>query len=422
MTIEATDLKIDLEEKERWRRTLSVTVPASVVTAERRSVLDRLSSRMKLKGFRSGKVPASVVEQRYGAAVNQEVLDKVIGEAYKEALRLESLNPISQGEVDEVEYEPDQDLVFSISFDVHPKIEVARLGGFAIERPAAEVADADVDRVVERLRDQNAAWQPAEEGKPESGDFVAVTVHMLEDGEPSGEPNHYDLVLGEGDAIPDVEAAIHTLEPGQTADFHVKFPDDFPNEERRGQEQHLRITLEGRKTKDLPEVDDAFARSLGEFEDVETLRARIREDLEGEALEQAEGAVRGQIMRNILDANPFEVPDSMVDRYIESLMGDTEGADPQQLARARAEIRPEAERAVKRILLVEHIADAQGLRADENEIEERIEKIAEDNESTPAHVYAGLQKAGRLEILEREITENKVFEFLKDRSEIVQAD
>lgn len=421
MAIDTSSLRIDLEEKERWRRTMSVTVPASVVSAERRKVIDRLSGRLKLPGFRSGKIPASVVEQRYGPAVNQEVLDQLIGDAYEKALEQESISPISRGEVEEVRFEPDEDLVFSISFDVQPEFEISRLGGFAVQRPDPTVEEDDVGRVLQRLRDQNGAWAPVEEGTPETGDLVSVTVERLVDGEPAGEPHHYDLVLGEDDAIPDVEAALHTLEPGRTDTFQVTFPEDFPAEEQRGQEQTLRITLKARKVRELPELDDAFARSLGDFEDVEVLRARIREDLESEAEEQAESAVRGQLVQNLLDANPFEVPDSMVERYMDSMLGDVEGVDPEKLARAREEIRPRAERSVKRILLVDRIAGSQELGATEDEIDERIEEIAEKNDTTPSEVYARLQRSGRLEVIERELTERKVFEFLKEQSEVVPA-
>lgn len=421
MAIDAGTLKIDLEEKERWRRTLSVTVPASVVSAERRRILQKLGGRMKMPGFRSGQVPASVVEKRYGSAVNQEMLDRVIGDAYKEALRLESLSPISQGEVDDIRYEPDEDLVFSISFDVRPEIELSRVGGFAIERPASQVGDAEVDRVIERLRDQNSAWKPADDGTPEPGDLVSISAQKLVDGEPEGEAHDYDLVLGEGDAIPDVESAVCTLTPGESGEFTVTFPDDFSNEERRGEKQHLRITLKARKIKDLPDVTDDFARSVGDFEDVDQLRTRIREDLQREAGEQAESAVRGRLLQQIVEANPFDVPESMVERYVESVMGDTEGADPERVEQARAQIRPEAEAAVKRFLVVERVAETQGLTATEDEIDARVEEIAEKNDATPSEVYARLQKSGGIDQLERDITERKVFEFLKSRSEIVDA-
>lgn len=421
MSIDVQKLKVDVEEKERWRRTLNVTVPASIVSTEREKILEKLGGRLKLPGFRSGKVPASVVEKRYGPAVRREMLDRVIGDAYKEVLRARSLSPISEGEVDDVSWEPDEDLVFSISFDVRPEIELGRLGGFAVERPPSEVGEEEVDQVLDRLRDQNAAWSPVEEGKPEAGDLASVSVVKLTDGEPEGEAQDYDLELGEGEAIPDVESAIYTLEPGESGDFDVTFPDDFPNEDRRGEEQRLRITLRGRKVKDRPELDDDFARSLGDFEDLDDLRTKIAEDLGEEARSRAKQAVRGQIVQHILEANAFEVPVTMVDRYIESVMGDTEGVDPEKVEEARAQIRPEAERAVKRFLVLERIAETQELRATEDEIDERIEEIAEKNDMSPSELYGRLQKSGRLEQIERDITETKVFDFLEQQSEIVDA-
>lgn len=421
MTVDAAQLKIALEEKEHWRRTLSVTVPAQVVAQQRQEIADRLAKRLKLPGFRKGKIPASVVEKKFGGALDQELLDKVIGEAYREALRMEDLQPISEGEVDDVKYEPREDLTFTISFDVRPQIELGRLGGFAVQRPEPVVKDEDLTQVLERLRQQGGTWVPTDEGQPVEGDMASVSVQKLVDGEEEGEGHDYDLVLGRGEAIPDVEDAIRSLEPGASGDFTVTFPEDFPTEERRGEKQHLRITLRARKVRELPELDDDFARSLGDFEDLDTLRAKIREDLEKEAEEQSESAVRSQLLQSLLEANPMDVPGSMVDRYIEGMLGDTKDADPEAVARAKEQIRPEAEQAVKRILLIERVAEIQDLRATEEDVDERIEAIAGQNDVSPSEVYASFQKTGRLETLEREITENNVFDFLKGQSEIVTA-
>lgn len=420
MATQTSPLRVDLQESDRWRRTLNVTVPASRVNEERARIVRRLASRLKLPGFRSGKIPERVVEERYGAALRQETLDKVIGEAYKEALGQQELRPISEGQVEKVDYEPEGDLVFSVAFDVQPEIEISRVSGFVVERPSIPVTDAEIDQVLERLRDQNAVWEPAEEGTPETGDLTAVEVQRLDPGTeaPEGEPQGYELVLGEGDAIPDVESAIYTLAPGATGTFDVRFPDDFPNEARRGEEQRLRITVKSRRVKNLPELGDDFARSVGDFETLDALKARIREDLEKEAAEQVEGAVRGRLLEFIVEANPFEVPRSMVEAYLKSVMGDVSEADPQRVEEAREQLRPEAERAVKRILVIERVAETQGLRATEEEVDDRIQEIAEKNDSTPAQVYARLQKAGRIDALEREIMETKVFDFLKAKSEI----
>jgi trigger factor len=422
MTIPSAQLQIDVEERERWRRTLSVTVPAELVRQERERTVKRLAGKLKLPGFRKGKVPAAMVEKQYGPTLQRETLDRVIGEAYRTAITERSLEPISQAEVEDVEYRPesDSDLRFRISFDVRPEIRIERLGGFRVARPDVPVSEAEVDQVMHRLREQAGVWKPAGDPGPAlDGDLVTVRIVRLEDGgEPEGEGQGYQLIVGDGDAIPDVEAAIQTLAPGTTGDFTVRFPDDFPNPERRGEEQRLRISVVDRRTKELPALDDAFARAMGEFDSLDALRARVRADLEEEARINADGVATVRLLDAILEANPFEVPRSMVERYIEAVMGDTSKADPEEVERTREQIRPDAELGVKRTVLITRVADAHGLHATPEEFSARIAEMAERAKITPAQARAQLDKAGRLESLERELTDRKVFAFLREKSEI----
>ena len=419
MAIEGNQLHISVEEGERWRRTMSVTVPSGMVSSERRRLTGELAKRVKLPGFRKGHVPSSVVEKRFGHSLNREALDKLIGVAYREALSREELNPISEGEVGDVQYEPDRDLTFSISFDVRPEIELSRLGGFKVERPPIEGLDTRLEEVLVRLREERGTWQPVEDGRPEDGDLVAVEIRRIEEGEP-GEVQPYQLVLGQGDAIPDIEKAIKSLEVEGSGEFLVRFPDDFPNEERRGQEEQLLVHLKSRQGLELPELDADFAKDLGDFASVDDLTEKIRADLQKEAEEQAESVVRGKLLDAILEANPFTVPVSMVDRYVESVLGNPEGVSPEKLLEAKEQISPQAEHAVKRILAIDRLSEMQDLRATEEEIDSRVEEIAEKSGDTPAQIYANLQKSERLEALEREITERKVFDFLKEKSEITE--
>ena len=419
MAIEGNQLHISVEEGERWRRTMSVTVPSGMVSSERRRLTGELAKRVKLPGFRKGHVPSSVVEKRFGHSLKREALDKLIGVAYREALSREELNPISEGEVGDVQYEPDRDLTFSISFDVRPEIELSRLGGFKVERPPIEGLDKRLEEVLVRLREERGTWQPLEDGRPEDGDRIAVEIRRIEEGEP-GEVQPYQLVLGQGDAIPDIEKAIKSLEVEGSGEFLVRFPDDFPNEERRGQEEQLLVHLKSRQGLELPELDADFAKDLGDFASVDDLTEKIRADLQKEAEEQAESVVRGKLLDAILEANPFTVPVSMVDRYVESVLGNPEGVSPEKLLEAKERISPQAEHAVKRILAIDRLSEMQDLRATEAEIDSRVEEIAEKSGDTPAQIYANLQKSERLEALEREITERKVFDFLKEKSEITE--
>ncbi|MDX1492716.1 MAG: trigger factor [Longimicrobiales bacterium] len=423
MNLDASTLQISVEEEERWRRRMSVTVPASVVQAEERKAAQQLASRANLKGFRKGKVPTKVIESRFGGTLRQEALDKLIGAAYREALAVEELRPISEGEIEQLDYQPEQDLTFAIAFDVEPTFELERIGGFAVERTVQPVTDAQIDEVLGRIQEQNGVWQPVEEGTPTVKDLVSVRITKLDDdGEPEDEGREYDLVVGQGDAIPDIEQAIQTLQPGESGDFDIAFPDDFPDESRRGDSERVRIELESLRTMDLPELDDDLARQVGDFETLDELKARIREDMEKEAAQQADATVRGRLLDLIIEANPFEVPESMTRRYADGLIGDQQNVPEEQLAQFREQIRPQAERAVKRILVIERIAELQGLAATEDDIDDRVEEIAEANNTDVAKVYAQLQKSGRLEALERELTEKAVFDFLFEQSEITDAE
>lgn len=419
MTIDPARLRVSVTEGERWRRELAITVPADIVGRERARIMGGLSGRVRMAGFRKGRIPARVLEQRYGPAVEQETLEKLLNEATRAAIRSEQLRPISDPEVGAVRSEPGEDLFFEISFDVEPRIEIERSGGFVVERPAVEVGQADIDAVLLRLRQQNGAWRPVDDGVPDAGNAVSVSILQLD--QEGAEARDYEFILGEGDAIPDVERAIEQLEVGTGRDFLVRFPDDFPTEERRGEEEHLRIRLVSRKVLDLPELDDDFAASL-DLASLDDLQDRIRADLEQNAAGQAEQVVRARLMEYVLEANSFEAPDSMVDRYLEAVAGEgPEDTPPEEVEEMKAAVRPRAEKAVRTMLAVESLARANDLAASPLEVSERVDEIARRNGVRPETVEAGLRRNGRMESLEREITEGKVFEFLKQQSQIIQA-
>jgi len=413
------DVAVDLSEE--CRRRLLVTVPAEAVAAERAAAVKRYSTRVKMKGFRAGRVPTELVEKRFGDTIRSETLGRIVEDAYRTALQKTELRPVTDGSIGEVEWKDGEPLTFAVEFEVQPDPELSRIGGFKLEKAVATVSDEKVDEVLERIRFQQGVWAPAE-GKPVTGDQVDVEITPLEtDDGPEGEPRPYQIVLGDGDALPEVEEAILTLELGETKDFTIKFPDDFADEERRGLDHQLRIVLHSRKTRELPELDDTFARAVGEFASLSELRDRVTEDLGKEAEDEGESRVRGQLLDLILDANPFPVPTSMVDGYMDSVMGDVESADPERLSEARTQLRPGAERAVKRFVAIDRIAARDGLEATEAEINEKIKEIADRNDQAPARVASRLKKAGRYEGFVREITEEKVFAYLKEQSEITPA-
>lgn len=428
MSPAATELKISVQEPKSWSRRVSITVPADRVNRTRSAVTTQIASTVRMPGFRKGHVPQRILEKQFAQSIEQETLDRVIQEAYREALEKEGLRPITQGMIENVHFHEGQELHFDVEFEVQPEVKITELTGLTATRPSEEVGEDEVDSVLERLRDERGVWEPRAEGeKPDWTDqvLVEITPKAEEGDEEEPETNTYRFVLGEGQAIPDVEQAILTLAPGEEGDFTVRFPEDFADAEQAGQEQHLHLKVVSVQHKVVPELDDEFARSLGDFDDLAALRARIGSDLQEEAKRRAEADVRGQIVGQILDANPFDVPGSMVDRYIDLMTGQGEeernkltDEQKEQISQWREALRPQAEEGLKRMLVVERIAEDQGLRASQDEIDARVEELAATHGRTPSEVWLQLEKTGQLQALENEITEEKVFDYLKSQNTV----
>lgn len=416
MSTDPSTLQIEIERPAAWSRRLTITVPASRVDRERDEVTQTLAKRLNLPGFRKGKVPAQVVQRRFGQAIDQELVERVVGEAYKEALEQEKLQPITQGAVERIDYEPGKDLVFLVGLEVRPEVELSTIGGFTLQPPEAEVGEADVDRVVDQLREQHAVWEPIEDATPSAGDMVAVEITPLVEGEPE-EARPYRFTLGEGQAVEDVEDAIKTLRPGAEGEFTIH---TAPTEEgaEAGPEQRVRIALNEAKRAVLPEADDEFAKAAGDFEGVAELRSRIREDLEREASQESRRALRQQLLDRIVEANPFEIPESMTDSYLERAVPSGQGMSDEQVMQVREQLRPAGERQVKRMMVLERVAETESLHATQDEVDQRVEEMAERWGRSPGDVWAQLQKSGRLQQLEEEITEDKVFDYLLSQSTV----
>jgi trigger factor len=418
MVVDVGELKISVEKPAAWARRLTITVPADRIERERRSAVDRLAKRVRLPGFRKGKVPAHLMEKRYGAAIEQETLEKVVGDAYREALQKEGLQPITQGSVDNVDYQSGTDLTFRVDLEVRPEIELNRIGGFRLQRRIPVVEETHVDRVLERLQHEQASWRQVEGEAPVVGDMVVVDITALRDDAEPAKPRRYQIVLGEGQAAPAIEESIRSLRPGEAQEFTVDLRRNADDESSPTEPHRIHVSLLEAQRPDRPAADDDFARSLGDFESLEDLRSKIRQDLEREAENDAERTLRMDLVENIIDANPFEVPRSMVDDYLKRVMPAREGIDEARLEEVRETARPGAQKALQRMLVVERVAEMEALGASPDEVEERISAIGERLGRNPAETRATLQKAGRLHEIEEEITENKVFEYLKSLSTI----
>jgi len=276
-----------------------------------------------------------------------------------------------------------------------------------------------VNEQIEQLRDEKAAWSPVE-GRAQPGDMVRVSIATADDAGEVADPREYPLVIGTGQAIPGIEELIMSLEPGATGEQPVRWPDDFPDESRRGQTKTVRVTLHDVKRKAPSPLDDAFAREVGDFNSLDELRTAVREDLQTHAAREADTAVRQQLIEQIVSANPFEIPPSWVTQLVDGYM-EAYSVPAEERQKFSAELRPSAERQVRRDLVIDTLAEREGLAAKEADIDERIAKIAEQRKAEPGQIYASLEKSGRLKEMERAITEEKVFAWLLQQNETTDA-
>jgi trigger factor len=397
-------------------KSLRVTVPVDRVREAETRALRYYGQRAKLPGFRPGKAPEAVIRKRFGDAIRQSILEEVIREGWETARSTESLKPIADPSIRNVKFEEGTPIEFELLVEVKPEIALSQVSGFRAERRRPEVPDSAVDEQLYRLQEQKASWVPVEGEKPAPGQMARVEVAPIENGT-AGSAQPYDLVLGQNQAIPDLEERVMSLLPGETVDAEVRFPDDHPDASRRGQSRQVRITLHDVKRQELPALDDAFAREVGDFDTLDALRAAVRQDLEGEADRQADADVREQIVRQIAEANGVQAPHTLVHRRLHAFANMYQVPEA-QLAQFEQEFQTIVEAQVRRDLVLDTVAEAENLRATEADIDARVAQIAESRGVSANEVYASLQKSKRLPELEHAITEEKVFAFLLAQSTV----
>src|ERR671910_207456 len=411
-----TPITVEKTAEDSASKSLHVTVPVDRVREAEARALKYYARRARFPGFRPGKAPETVVRKRFGDAIRQTVLEEVIRESWETAKSNESLKPITDPAIRNLKFEEGSPIEFELHVEVRPELRLDRVGGFRIERREPAVPDSAVEEQLARIQEQRAAWIPVEGAKPSPGQMVRVEVATIENGAASASQPH-NLVLGENQTIPEVEEQIMSLLPGETKDAEVRFPEDHPDESRRGQTRHLRITLHEVKRQELPPLDDALAREAGDFESLEALRSAVRQDLEREAAREADAEVRRSLIAQVVEANNIQAPESLVHRLMHGY-AEMYKVPEEQLPVFEQQFHQIAEEQVKRDLALDALVDAHGLRATEADLDERINTMAGSRGVPAGQIYASLEKSKRLGELERAITEEKAFDFLLKQSTV----
>jgi trigger factor len=398
------------------QRRLQVAVPADAVSAAEDKAAKKYATKVRMPGFRQGKAPAAVVRKKFAEAIRQEAIETIVNDAFKQVISDETLKLAAQPHVHDLKFEPGTDLTFELHFEVRPDVVLSQVEGFTVTRTEPAVTDDAVTEQIDRLREQKATWTPVSE-KALPGDMVTVQLSTADADGTMPESREYRITLGGGQAIPGIEELIMEAAPGETVERPVKWPDDFPDETQQGVSKMTRVTLTDVKRKLLPELDDAFAREVGDFDSVSALTEGVRVDMSAHFKREADAEVRAKLIEQVIDANPFDVPDAWVRQLIEGY-GRMYQIPEEELGRFAEEFRPMAARQVQRDVIIDTLAERESLKASESDIDAKIEELAKARNVDPGQVYAQLQKGGRLPEIERELTEERVFTWLLERNTV----
>jgi trigger factor len=400
-------------------RRMQISVPADTVASYEEKAARKYATQARIPGFRPGKAPTAMVRKRYANEVRQEAIELAMNDAFREAVEREGLKLAAQPHVHDLKAEPGQPLEFELHCEVRPELTLEKLDGFTVTRRDSAVTDDLIDEQIEKIREQKADWAPVED-KPAPGDMVTVMLATADADGSLPEGKEYRLVLGGGQAIAGIEELIMETPPGGTTERQVRWPDDFPDESQRGATKLVRVLLTDVKRKSLPALDDAFAREIGDFDTVQILRDAVRADMGEHSKREADAEVRGQLIDRIVEANPFDVPKAWVMQLVDGYM-QMYGVPDAEKQRFAQEFIPMAERQVRRDLIVDTVAERESLTASASAVDARIEELAKARNVDPGQVYAQLQKSGRLQEIERELTEDRVFGWLLEKNPVATA-
>lgn len=373
-------MMVTVESVSPLERRMRVELPAERIEQEVQSRLKRVARTAKLKGFRPGKIPPKVVKRQYGQQIRQEVLSELMQKSYTDAVVQENLNPAAGPSIEPVDSENDDGFAYVATFEVLPEIALTGLETIKVERPDVQIDDADYEDMLDNLRRQKATWESVERPSADE-DRVIVDFNGTLKGEPieGGEGKEIPVVLGQGQMLPDFEKGLLGVSAGDETAFKVKFPKDYQAQELAGKKVDFAVKVHRVEELKLPPLDDEFAAAYGVEEGgLEKLKEEVIANMEREARQKVRGEVKEQVMQGLLDANPLDVPKSLVQQEAHNMQHEAMrrmGIEDHAQAPAIDNFLEGAERRVRLGLLLRQYIDDQGLTVDADRVRSQVEEM-----------------------------------------------
>lgn len=424
-------MAVNVETLEKLERRITLTLAADVINNEVQSRLKRLSRTVKADGFRPGKVPLSVVAQRYGYSVQYEVMNDKVGQAFQQAASEAKLRVAGMPKITEKEGAAEGQIAFDATFEVYPEVKIGDLSTAEVEKVTTEVSDAAIDKTLDILRKQRRtfAQRPAAEGAQE-GDRITIDFEGKIDGVPfeGGKAQDFQFLIGEGQMLETFDKAVRGMKAGESKTFPLQFPEDYHGKDVAGKEADFLVTVRKIEQQNLPEVNEAFAKSLGIKEGtVEGLRADVKKNLEREVKFRVLARNKAAVMDALLKVSELDVPNALVaqetERMVEDMRAELKkrGNKDADKAQIPAEIfQPQAERRVRLGLVVSELVRANNLQAKPEQLQAHIEEMAQSYEKPAEVVRWYLGDRQRMAEVEAVVIENNVAEFVLGKAKVTE--
>ena len=420
-------MKVDVEELGACKRRLQVEEAPEVVSQAWEQAFGRVQREAKLPGFRKGKVPRSMIKLHFADDVRQEVARRLIPDVYRQALAETRIEPVEEPDLQEVTLEENAALKFAAVVEVKPAITLGAYTGLKIEHAPKEFVETEVDEALTALQEQHAEYRAVERAA-DPGDLVIVDYTLTPEGQEPRSETGYGFVIGGGNVLPEIEEAVIGLTAGGTRQTRVRFGDDHRNEALRGKSADATVTVKEVKEKVLPALDADFAKNVGgNFETLEALRDEVGKGLQARREAENRRALEAAVLDAVLAGHTFEVLEALVLRQVGHQVEHArehmrrQGVDPDRIPwdykKLLEDLRPGAEKAVKRALLIEAIASREGLQPADADVEAEVERLAQASQRPAPAVRRMLEQSGDLEGIRHTLGERRTVDFLIEKNQ-----
>ncbi|UCB54050.1 MAG: trigger factor [Thiotrichales bacterium] len=416
-------MQVSVEAGEGLERKLKIHIPTETVEQQVESRLKSMLPRVKIDGFRPGKVPLKVVKQHYGDQVFQEVAGELIQNSFRDALTQENLNPAGDPSISTDGIKQGEPLEFTATFEVYPEVELAPVAGMKLEKITSAVTDADIDNMIETLRKQRSGWTVVERAAADD-DRVVIDFKGMVDGEAfdGGSAEDVPVVIGSGAMIPGFEQHLKGLKAGDENSFKVNFPDDYKAEHLAGTEAEFAVVVKTVEESALPEVDEEFARGFGvEDGNVEKLREDIRGNMQRELDNRLRTEIKNAVMEQLIENNPIDVPAAIVQQEAETLQKQTATQLPGSEQAVEAYM-DDATRRVKLGLILAEVVKTAAIQPDAEKVRERVESMSKDYEDPDEFVRYYQSNPQLLRGIETLVMEDMVVDWIVDQAEVTETE